>query len=133
MLYSEQSCLYISESDSFHIRRFWPYGISMRITLSTRSLGDLMVVRHTTRTASEANRCGKLRTDGFARETASAVPPLAANCCGQRVATGRHLTSSHGRPARAEGRVGASGFPRANAERSASYTASITTPSAELS
>src|SRR5262245_51888082 len=110
MLVSEQNCSYISESDSIHIRRFWPYGISMRITLSARSLGDLMVVRHTTRTASEANRCGKLRTEGFAprhRETVSAVPPLAANCCGQRAATGRQLTSSHGRPARAQARVGA--------------------------
>ena len=93
-----------------------------------------MVVRHTTRTASEANRCGKLRTDGFAhrhRETVSAVPPLAANCCGQRAETGRQLTSSHGRTAQAEGRVGVSGFPPANAERSA-YTASIMAPSAEL-
>lgn len=107
----------------------------MRITLSTSSLGDLMVVRHTTRTASEANHCGKLPAGGFAhrhRETASAVPPLAANCCGQQATTGRQLTSSHGRPARAEGRIGASGFLLANAERNAPYTASIMAPSAEL-
>src|SRR5690349_17643682 len=112
MLYSGHTYLNNYERDSIHMRGFWPYGISMRITLSTRSLGDLMVVRHTTRTASEANRCGKLRAGGFAhrhRDTVSSVPTLAANCCGHQATTGRQLTSSHGRPDQAEGRVGASG------------------------
>jgi hypothetical protein len=77
-----------------------------------------MVVRHTTRTASEANPSGALPSEGFAhphREAASIVPQVAANCCGRPQAGGRQRTSSHGGPVRVEERVGASGFPPASA------------------
>lgn len=82
-----------------------------------------MVVRHTTRTAREANRCGErssARLTHRQRAIVAAMPHLAANGCSGRQAHGYHHTLPHGRPAWARGRVGATGFPQASAARCAS-------------